>query len=88
MMVPCRHESLRRPRPRGARSICSHRVSLRPQSHSSLRVPAHIHMRQRMNRRYGESGSDQGAADKAINRWLKAGRVVEKEGGVYELGNG
>ncbi len=37
---------------------------------------------------YEESGSDQGAADKAINRWLKAGRIVKKEGGVYELGNG
>jgi len=36
---------------------------------------------------YEESGSDQGAADKAINRWPKAGRIV-KEGGVYELGNG
>jgi hypothetical protein len=37
---------------------------------------------------YEESGSDQGAAGKAINRWLKAGRIVKKEGGVYELGNG
>ena len=37
---------------------------------------------------YQESGSDQGAADKAINRWLKAGRIVKKEGGLYELGNG
>ena len=27
---------------------------------------------------YEESGSDQGAADKAINRWLKAGRIVKK----------
>jgi hypothetical protein len=36
---------------------------------------------------YEESGSDQGAAAKAINRWLKAGRIV-KEGGVCELGNG
>jgi hypothetical protein len=36
---------------------------------------------------YGESGSDQRAADKAINRWLKAGRIVKKEGDVYELGN-
>ena len=34
------------------------------------------------------SGSDQGAADKAINRWLKAGRIVKNEGGVYELGKG
>jgi hypothetical protein len=37
---------------------------------------------------YEESGSDQGAADKAINRWLKAGRMVKKEGGVHEPGNG
>ena len=37
---------------------------------------------------FEESGSDQGAADKAINRWLKAGRIVKKEGGVYELGKG
>jgi hypothetical protein len=37
---------------------------------------------------YEESGSDQGAADMAINRWLKAGRIVKKKGGVYELGNG
>jgi len=36
---------------------------------------------------YEESGSDQGAADKAIDWWLKAGRIVKKEGGVYELGN-
>ena len=28
---------------------------------------------------YEESGSDQGAADKAINRWPKAGRIVKKE---------
>ena len=32
--------------------------------------------------------SDHGAADKAINRWLKAGRIAKKEGGLYELGNG
>jgi hypothetical protein len=31
---------------------------------------------------YEESGSDQGAADKAINRWLKAGRLVKKAAGV------
>jgi hypothetical protein len=31
---------------------------------------------------YEESGSDQGAADKAINRWLKAGRPVKKAAGV------
>jgi hypothetical protein len=37
---------------------------------------------------YEESGSDQGAADKAISRWLKAGRIVKKERGVFELGNG
>jgi hypothetical protein len=37
---------------------------------------------------YEESGSDQGAADKAINRWLKAGRIREEGGSVYELGNG
>ena len=37
---------------------------------------------------YEKSGSNQGAADKAINRWLKAGRIVKNEGGVYELGNG
>ena len=37
---------------------------------------------------YEESGSDQGAADNTISRWLKAGRIVRKEGGVYELGNG
>ena len=36
---------------------------------------------------YEESGSDQGAADKAINRWLKAGRLVKKGSGVYELAN-
>jgi hypothetical protein len=30
----------------------------------------------------------QAAADKAINRWLKAGRIVKKEGGVCEFGNG
>jgi hypothetical protein len=36
---------------------------------------------------YEESGSDQGAADKAINRWLKAGRIREEGGSVYELGN-
>jgi hypothetical protein len=29
---------------------------------------------------YEESGSDQSAAHKAINRWLKAGRIVKKEG--------
>jgi hypothetical protein len=29
-----------------------------------------------------ESGSNQGAADKAINRWLKAGRLVKKAAGV------
>jgi hypothetical protein len=28
------------------------------------------------------------AADKAINQWLKIGRIMKKEGGVYELGNG
>jgi hypothetical protein len=28
---------------------------------------------------YEESGSDQGAADKAINRWPKAGRIVKEE---------
>jgi hypothetical protein len=37
---------------------------------------------------YEESGSNQRAADKAINRWLDNGRIVKKEGGVYELGNG
>jgi hypothetical protein len=37
---------------------------------------------------YEDSGSDQGAADKAINRWLKAGRIEKKEGAVHELGNG
>jgi hypothetical protein len=37
---------------------------------------------------YEGSDSDHGAADKAINRWLKAGRIVKNEGGVYELGNG
>ena len=37
---------------------------------------------------YEESGSDQGAADEAITPWLKAGRIVRREGGVYELGNG
>ena len=37
---------------------------------------------------YEDSDSDHGAADKAINRWLKAGRIVKNEGGVYELGNG
>lgn len=31
---------------------------------------------------YEESGSNQGAADKAINRWLKAGRLVKKAAGV------
>ena len=28
---------------------------------------------------YEESGSDQGAADKAINRWPKAGRILKYE---------
>ena len=36
---------------------------------------------------YEESGSDQGAADKAINRWLKAGRLGKKGNGIYELPN-
>ena len=31
---------------------------------------------------YEKSGSNQGAADKAINRWLKAGRPVKKAAGV------
>jgi hypothetical protein len=31
---------------------------------------------------YEESGSNQGAADKAVNRWLKAGRLVKKAAGV------
>jgi hypothetical protein len=31
---------------------------------------------------YEESGSNPGAADKAINRWLKAGRLVKKAAGV------
>jgi 5S rRNA maturation endonuclease (ribonuclease M5) len=34
---------------------------------------------------YEDSGSNQGAADKAINRWLASGRLVRSEGGVYEL---
>jgi hypothetical protein len=34
---------------------------------------------------YEDSGSNQGAADKAINRWLASGRLVKREGGVYEL---
>ena len=37
---------------------------------------------------YEESGSDQGAADKAINRWLKAGRLVKQGNGIYEFENG
>ena len=34
---------------------------------------------------YEESGSNQGAADKAINRWLNTGRLIKHERGVYEL---
>jgi hypothetical protein len=37
---------------------------------------------------YEESGSNQGAAAKAIKRWLKVGRSVKREGGVYELDKG
>jgi hypothetical protein len=37
---------------------------------------------------YEESGSNQGAADKAIKRWLKVGRSVKRERGVYELDKG
>jgi hypothetical protein len=37
---------------------------------------------------YEGSGSNQGAADKAISRWLATGRLMKSEGGVYELGNG
>ena len=37
---------------------------------------------------YEDSDSDHGAANKAINRWLKAGRIVKKEGGLYGFGNG
>lgn len=36
---------------------------------------------------YEESGSDEKAADKAISRWLKAGRLEKKGSGVYELVN-
>jgi hypothetical protein len=35
---------------------------------------------------YEDSGSDEAAANKAISRWLKAGRLVKREAGVYELG--
>jgi hypothetical protein len=34
---------------------------------------------------YEESGSDAAAADKAIGRWVKAGRLLRKGTGVYEL---
>jgi len=34
---------------------------------------------------YEDSGSDEAAADKAINRWLKAGRLIKKERGIYEI---
>ena len=37
---------------------------------------------------YEESGSDQGAADKAINRWLKAGRLVKRGMGFMSLKTG
>lgn len=36
---------------------------------------------------YEESGSDAGAADKAIGRWVKAGKLITREAGVYELAN-
>jgi len=37
---------------------------------------------------YEESGSDEAAANKAITRWMKSGRLVKKGSGVYELGKG
>jgi hypothetical protein len=36
---------------------------------------------------YEESGSDVGAANKAIGRWLSNGRLVKQASGVYELGD-
>jgi hypothetical protein len=36
---------------------------------------------------YEDTGSNQAAADKAINRWLDSGRLVKKERGIYELAN-
>jgi hypothetical protein len=35
---------------------------------------------------YEETGSDAAAGDKAIGRWIKKGRLVKREAGVYELG--
>jgi hypothetical protein len=34
---------------------------------------------------YERSGSDESAANKAIGRWVKAGKLLRREAGVYEL---
>jgi hypothetical protein len=34
---------------------------------------------------YEESGSDESAANKAIGRWVKTGKLLRREAGVYEL---
>jgi len=35
---------------------------------------------------YEETGSDENSANKSINRWLKAGRLIKRATGVYEIG--